>query len=330
MQKSALIMGISGQDGAYLARYLLTKGYIVYGGSRNLNLSQLPNLISLGIEDKVKIERVVESDFQSIVELITKVEPDEIYNLSGQSSVGLSFQYPLETFESISVATLHLLEAIRVINKDIKFFNAGSGDCFGDTPDVAADENSRFNPTSPYAVAKAAAFWQVNNYRESYGLHACTGILYNHESALRTERFVTKKIVVAACNIALGRQEKLLLGNLKIQRDWGWAPEYVEAIWLTLQQEQADDFVIATGSTYSLEQFVVEAFTAVNLDWKEYVVSDETMLRPTDILVAKANPTKAKEILGWTSCSTMPDVVGHMIHAYQKELNLDIHTNLLN
>ena len=189
-------------------------------------------------------------DFRSVLQALIKVEPDEVYNLAGQSSVGLSFQQPVETLESISVGTLNLLEAIRFTGKPIKFYNACSSECFGDIAD-AADESTPFRPRSPYAVAKAAAFWEVANYREAYNILAYSGILFNHESPLRPARFVTKKIVTAACRIAAGSREKLKLGNIAIQRDWGWAPEYVEAMWLMVQQDNPDDFVIATGETHS-------------------------------------------------------------------------------
>jgi GDP-mannose 4,6-dehydratase len=202
------------------------------------------------------------------------MQPDEVYNLAGQSSVGLSFEQPVETLESIATGTLNLLEAIRFIGAPIRLYNAGSSECFGETGEAGADENTPFRPRSPYAVAKAAAFWEVANYREAYGLFACSGILFNHESPLRPERFVTQKIVTAACRIAEGSTEKLTLGNMAIRRDWGWAPEYVEAMSLMLQQEQPEDYVIATGESCSLEEFVAIAFAAVGLDWRDWVVSD--------------------------------------------------------
>jgi GDPmannose 4,6-dehydratase len=275
-------------------------------------------LIRLCIKDQVKIESVALNDFRSVLQVLMKVKPDEIYNLAAQSSVGLSFQQPVETMESISLGSLNLLEAIRFVERPIKFYNAGSSECFGETGLLPANESTPFQPRSPYAVAKAAAFWKTANYREAYNLFACTGILFNHESPLRPERFVTQKIVTAACRIAAGKQNNLHLGNLSIQRDWGWAPEYVEAMWLMLQQEKPDDFVIATGHTYSLEQFVEQAFTAVGLDWCKYVVSDTSMLRPTEIMLGKADPSKAKRQLGWEARLVMPDVVRLMVKACQK------------
>jgi GDPmannose 4,6-dehydratase len=315
MQK-ALICGISGQDGAYLAKFLLEKGYLVCGTSRDAQVSSFRNLLRLGIREQVKFESLVPTDFRSVLQVINKFKPDEIYNLAGQTSVGLSFEQPVETLESIATGTLNFLEAIRFIGAPIKFYNAGSSECFGDIGDRPADENTPFRPRSPYAVAKSAAFWQVANYREAYNIFACSGILFNHESPLRPQRFVTQKIIAAACRIAKGSQEKLYLGNISVKRDWGWAPEYVTAMYLMLQQEQPDDYVIATGASYSLEEFVAEAFYQVGLGWQDHVVTDASLLRPTDLAVSKGNPTKAKEQLGWQARYQMPDVVRMMVEAY--------------
>ena len=225
--KKALICGVSGQDGAYLSKLLLGKGYEVCGTSRDAQISSFRNLKALGIYDSIKFESMSLNDFRSVLQVLIKIEPDEIYNLAGQSSVGLSFQQPVETLDSISIGTLNLLETIRFTGKPIKFYNAGSSECFGDIGDKSADENTPFRPRSPYAVAKSAAFWEVTNYREAYGLFACSGVLFNHESPFRPERFVTRKITSAACKIAAGEQKSLRLGNITIKRDWGWAPEYV-------------------------------------------------------------------------------------------------------
>jgi len=317
--KKALICGISGQDGAYLARLLLQKDYAVFGTSRDAQMSSFTNLTQLGIREHVSLESMSLNDFRSVLQILAKVKPDEVYNLAGQSSVGLSFEQPVEAMESISVGTLNLLEAIRFTGLPIKFYNAGSSECFGNTPEPA-DENTPFRPRSPYATAKAAAFWEVANYRESYRLFACSGILFNHESPLRPRRFVTRKIVSAACRIAKGSSEKLKLGNISIQRDWGWSPEYVEAMWLMLQQEKADDYVIATGETLSLEDFVAAAFSAVGLQWKDYVTTDENLLRPADLAISRANPEKARKELGWSAKYKMPDVVRMMIEAEFKSL----------
>jgi len=218
----------------------------------------------------------------------------------------------VETLESISVGTLNLLEAMRFIGSPMKLYSAGSSECFGNTGGKPADEETPFRPRSPYAVAKATAFWEVANYREAYNLFACTGILFNHESPLRPERFVTQKIVQSACRIAAGSSEKLHLGNISIARDWGWAPEYVEAMWLMLQQEEPDDFVIATGETNTLEAFVAEVFMTVGLDWREHTLSDATLLRPSEILISYGNPSKAASVLGWKAKYKMRDVVQMM------------------
>lgn len=320
----ALICGVSGQDGAYLAEFLIKKGYEVVGTSRDVDAASFHNLKKLGVLQQVKLLSVAINDFRSVLQAIKKVEPDEIYNLAGQSSVGLSFEQPVETMESIGFSALNFLEAIRFSNPHIKFYNAGSSECFGDTGEFKADELSPFRPRSPYAVAKASAFWQVANYREAYDLFACTGILFNHESPLRGRRFVTKKIISSACRIALGHVETLYLGNLDIQRDWGWAPEYVEAMWLMLQQEEPMDYVIATGETRSLADFVSTAFDAVGLDWQEHTKIDSNLLRPTDLAIGRANPNKAAKLLGWVANKKMEDVVRAMSEQEMAEMRLGV------
>jgi len=319
--KKALICGVSGQDGAYLAQLLLNKGYEVHGTSRDAQIASFRSLAVLGIRDKVRLESMAVNDFRSVLQVLTKTRPDEVYNLAGQSSVGLSFQQPVETLESISVGTLNLLEAIRFIGLPIRFYNACSSECFGDTGNVAADEATPFHPRSPYAVAKATAFWEVTNYREAYSLFACSGLLFNHESPLRPERFVTKKIVTSACRIAGGSAEKLHLGNLSIARDWGWAPEYVEAMWLMLQQDKPDDFVIATGETHSLQEFVAETFLCFDLNWLDHVVTDASLLRPTEIMIGRGNPAKSERLLGWKARYKMTDVVKMMVASEKKVIS---------
>jgi len=316
--KKALICGVSGQDGAYLAKFLLSKGYQVYGTSRDVQMSSFTNLKRLGIYDDILYESMSLIDFRSVLQVLDKVQPDEIYNLAGQSSVGLSFQQPVETLESISVGTLNLLESIRFVGLPIRFYNAGSSECFGEAGESGSNESSPFRPRSPYAVAKSAAYWEVSNYREAYELFACSGILFNHESVLRPERFVTQKIVSSVLKIAKGEQKVLRLGNMSIQRDWGWAPEYVEAMWLILQQDKPDDYVIGTGETNSLQEFVAQSFDCVGLDWREYVVVEVNLLRPTDIMVGKSNPEKAAQILGWKAKCKMRDVVRMMIAGGQE------------
>jgi GDPmannose 4,6-dehydratase len=315
MMKTALICGVSGQDGAYLAAYLLNQGYTVCGTSRDAQMSSFQNLSRLGIREQVKLESMSLTDFRSVLQVLTKIQPDEVYNLAAQSSVGLSFNQPVETLESIATGTLNLLEAIRFTGANIKFYNAGSSECFGNTNDQPADENTPFRPRSPYAVAKSTAFWEVANYREAYNLFACSGILFNHDSPLRPARFVTQKIVRAAYQIASGSSEKLYLGNISVQRDWGWAPEYIKAMHRMLQAEQPDDYIIATGHTYSLEAFVAKAFEYVGLNWQDHVEVDQSLYRPTDIAVGRANPRKAEVQLGWKAQYTMPDVVRMMLEA---------------
>lgn len=313
--KKALICGISGQDGAYLAQLLINKGYTVYGTSRDAQMSTFTNLNRLGIKEAVTLLSMSLNDFRSVLQILVKIQPDEVYNLAGQSSVGLSFEQPVETLESIATGTLNLLEAIRFTGGNIKLYNASSSESFGDTRGEAADENTPFRPRSPYAVAKATAFWEVANYREAYNLFACSGILFNHESPLRPERFVTQKIVASVCRIATGSPEKLQLGDISVKRDWGWAPEYIEAMYLMLQQDKPDDFVIATGETYSLEEFVAEAFASVGLNWQEHTIIDKSLYRPTEIAIGRGNPRKAKEMLGWEAKYKMPDVVRMMVQA---------------
>ena len=311
----ALLCGISGQDGAYLARLLLEKGYEVIGSSRDAQISSFGNLVQLGIRDKVHVESMALNDFRSVLQVVSRVQPDEIYNLAGQSSVALSFEQPVETLESILSATINLMEVIRFLGRPIRFYNAGSGECFGDTLRESAFEDTPFRPRSPYAVAKAAAFWQVANYREAYGLFACTGILFNHESPLRPERFVTRKIIASACRIAAGSGERLRLGNSTIQRDWGWATEYVDAMWRMLQQERADDFVIATGKSHALAEFADLAFQYFGLNWQNHTDIDPSIFRPTDISYGCGNAGKALNIIGWKAETDMPGVVKKMIEA---------------
>jgi GDPmannose 4,6-dehydratase len=315
LTRTALICGISGQDGAYLAQFLLGRGYRVFGSSRDAQTRGFANLQQLGIHERVDVVSMAPNDFRSVLQAISRTAPDEIYNLAGQSSVGLSFDQPVETMESISLGTLNLLEGVRFLNKEIRIYNAGSSECFGDTGRTGATEDTPFRPRSPYAVAKAAAFWQVANYREAYRLFACSGILFNHESPLRPQCFVTQKIVRAACRIASGDQQRLRLGNIDIERDWGFAPEYVEAMWLMLQQPTAGDFVIATGATHSLRDFIAEAFATVGRDWRQYVDTDQALARPTDLAVSCADPSKAMRILGWQAKVSMRDVVHKMVAA---------------
>lgn len=315
IKKKALIIGISGQDGAYLAEFLLKKDYDVVGTSRDAMLSTFSNLSELGIRNKVAISSMSLNDFRSVLQVLKCYEPDEIYNLAGQSSVGLSFEQPVETFESICVATLNLLEAIRFLDRRTRIYNAASSECFGNTNGIPANETTAFNPRSPYAVAKSAAFWQVANYREAYQMYACSGILFNHESPLRPSRFVTSKIVKTACRIAKGSDEKLVLGDIDIKRDWGWAPEYVDAMWRMLQQDEPQDYVVATGKTASLRELIQETFAMLGLEADPYLTVSGDLHRPTDIDVSVANPAKAERNLGWKATLYMKDVIRMMIEA---------------
>lgn len=319
--KRALILGISGQDGSYLTRLLLERNYEVIGTSRDVHLASFQKLERLGVRDKVQLESVSLQDFRSVLQVLRRYAPQEVYNLAGQTSVALSFEQPVETYESVSLASLNLLEAIRFLELPVRLYNAGSSECFGNTDGLAADETTPFRPRSPYAVAKAAAFWQVANYREAYGIFACSGILFNHESPLRPLRFVTRKVVHTACRIAMGSREKLALGNLKVERDWGWAPEYVEAMWRMLQQDAPEDYVIATGRTHRLEEFVDTVFSALGLRWQDHVVIRPELFRPTDILHIRANPAKAAQELGWQARYGMRETARMMVEAEMKWLS---------
>lgn len=319
MRNRTLIFGVSGQDGAYLAKLLLDKGYVVFGTSRDAQMSSFANLKRLGIRDQVTTISANPCDFRSVLNVLTTADPQEVYNLAGQSSVSFSFEQPMEAFTSIGIANLTLLEAIRFLGSSIRYYNAGSSECFGNTPEVAT-EHTPFHPRSPYSVAKAAAFWQVSNYRESYGLFACSGILFNHESPLRPERFVTQKIVRAACRIAQDSGETLFLGNLDIARDWGWAPEYVDAMWRMLQKDAPDDYIVATGHTITLREFVGQVFASLGLDWERHVQSDSALLRPSEISTSRGCPEKAARLLGWKAALSAPDVARRLVEAEKARL----------
>lgn len=313
--KTALITGIGGQDGAYLAAHLLAEGYRVVGTSRDAAAGRFEGLRTLGIRDRVAIRSMSLVDFRSTIQIMAEVCPDEIYNLAGQTSVFVSFEQPVETFESIVIGVVNLLEAIRILKAPIRLYNAGSSEMFGNTAASPATEETTIKPRSPYGIAKATSFWQVAHYREAYALHACTGILFNHESPLRPERFVTQKIVAAACRIAAGTQQTLTLGDLTVQRDWGWAPEYVTAMHRMLQQEQPEDLVIATGRTHSLEAFVEAAFSSVGLHWPDHVHHDRGLVRPTELACGRADPSRARRQIGWQARYQMPDVARMMVEA---------------
>ncbi len=311
----ALICGVSGQDGSYLAKLLLEKGYEVIGTSRDAQMASFANLTKLNIREDVAVTSMSPTDFRSVLQVVARAKPDEIYNLSGQSSVGLSFEQPVETLESMSIATLNLLEAMRFLEAPIKFYNAASSECFGDTPPEGADEDTSFQPRSPYAVAKATAHWLVKNYRDAYQLKAASGILFNHESPLRPERFVTQKIVATACRIHQGSSERLNLGRVDIIRDWGWAPEYVDAMWRMLQREELDDYVIATGESHSLRKFVQAVFDVLDLEAEAHITVNEALFRPSDIKFGRGNAAKAGSELNWRARYKMRDVARLMVEA---------------
>ena len=312
MKKTALIAGVTGQDGAYLAHYLLSLGYTVYGTSRDAQMCDNSRLKSLGIESGVKILSLALNDFRSVLKVVSMVCPDEIYNLAGQTSVGLSFDQPVECMESISVGTLNLLEVIRFLNAEIRFFNAGSTESFGQTGEKPVTEQSPLSPRSPYAVAKAAAYWQVSTYREAYNLFACTGILANHESPLRPMRFVTQKIISGVRNIKEGKQKNLNLGNLDIYRDWGWAPDYVQAMNMMLQSESPVDYLIASGTTTPLRTFVELAFEIAELNIDQFLVLSDDLKRTADLNYSAVNPCFISEQLGWSSKRSVREIVQKM------------------
>lgn len=320
--KRALICGVSGQDGAYLAQLLLHKGYEVWGTSRDAQMAGFDNLKRLGIYKLVNLLSMAQTDFRSVLNCLAQCKPHEVYFLSGQSSVSLSFEQPAETIESISLGILNLLEAARFLGEPLRIYHASSSECFGDVGMNRANENTPFRPRSPYGVAKASAHLLVANYREAYGMFACNGILFNHESPLRPARFVTKKIVSSACRIARGSSEKLLLGRTDIVRDWGWAPEYVDAMWRILQCEAAADYVVATGQSASLADFVSLAFEKVGLAWQDHVTINPAFLRPTDIVHSYADPSKAFSMLQWKASTKLPELVHKLIDCEMNELGV--------
>ncbi len=315
LARTALIFGISGQDGSYLAKLLLDKGYDVWGCSRDREVARFDNLRQLAIFDRVVLRSASLNDFRSVVQVIAEADADEIYNLAAQSSVGLSFEQPVETIDGSVNGTINILEALRFLKSRARMYNASSSECFGNTHDQPANETSPFRPCSPYGVGKAASHWLVSNYREAYGLFACSGILFNHESPLRPARFVTQKIIRGAIDVAEGKVDALTLGNLDISRDWGSAPEYVEAIWRMVQLERAEDFVIATGRSYSLRDFARLAFAAVNLDYSKHVLVDPGLFRPLDITISAGDPRKARDMLHWAAATDFPTLITSLVAA---------------
>ena len=301
--KKALITGITGQDGSYLTELLLKKGYEVYGlirRSSSFNTDRIDHLYKDPHEQpKLKLLYADLTDGSNLHSVLNEINPDEVYNLGAQSHVRVSFDQPIYTANVDALGTLRVLEAIRSMKKPAKFYQASSSEMYGKVVETPQTEKTPFYPRSPYGCAKVYSFWQTVNYREAYDMFACNGILFNHESPRRGETFVTRKITRAATRIKLGLQNKLYLGNLEAKRDWGFAGDYVEAMWLMMQQEKADDFVIATGHTYSVKEFLDEVFGFLNLDWKKYVEVDSRYYRPAEVELLLGDASKAKKLLGW-------------------------------
>ncbi len=304
MTKLAFITGITGQDGSYLAELLLSKGYEVHGllrRSSSFNTGRLDHLYADPHMQGVRLHLHYGdlTDGTSLTRLLQTIAPDEVYHLGAQSHVRVSFELPIYTVHADALGTLHLLEAVRAVGTSIRFYQASSSEMFGKVAETPQTETTPFHPRSPYACAKVYGYWQTINHREAYGLFACNGILFNHESPRRGETFVTRKITRAATRIKEGLQDKLYLGNLEAKRDWGFAGDYVEAMWMMLQQEQADDYVVATGQTHSVREFVEAAFGLVGLDWREHVAVDTRYLRPTEVDLLLGDADKACRKLGW-------------------------------
>ena len=301
--KRALITGITGQDGSYLTELLLNKGYEVYGiirRSSSFNTSRIDHLYQdPHNQPKLRLIYGDLTDGGNLSVILKDTQPDEVYNLAAQSHVRVSFDQPVYTVNADALGTLRLLEALRMMKKPPRFYQASSSEMYGKVVETPQTEKTPFYPRSPYGCAKVYSFWQTVNYREAYGLFACNGILFNHESPRRGETFVTRKITRAATRIKEGLQDKLYLGNLDAKRDWGFAGDYVEAMWLMLQHEKPEDFVIATGQTYSVRQFLDEVFGYLNLDWQKYVSVDPKYFRPTEVDLLLGDSSKAKKVLGW-------------------------------
>ena len=322
MRKTAFITGITGQDGSYLAELLISKGYIVHGlvrRSSNINRTRIDHLakFELGNDRSLYLHYGDLADSVSLVKLLYQLQPDEIYNLAAQSHVRISFDIPEYTADITGVGAGRILEAIieSGIGKKVRYYQASSSEMYGKVQQIPQNESTSFYPRSPYGCAKLYAHWLTINYRESYNLFACSGILFNHESPRRGENFVTRKISLAAAGIKLGLSNELILGNLDSRRDWGFAREYVEAMWLMLQQEKPDDYVIATNQTNSIRDFLDTSFSHVDLDWRQYVKFDEKYLRPAEVDLLIGDYSKAKKILGWEPKTKMIDLAKLMVDA---------------
>jgi GDPmannose 4,6-dehydratase len=313
--KSALITGITGQDGAYLAQLLLTKGYTVFGLLARRSTDTLWRLRYLGIDSQVQLIEGDLTDLSSVIRAMEKSEATEVYNLGAQSFVGTSWDQPILTTRVSGVGALNVLEAIRMTHKEARFYQASTSEMYGLIQEPMQSETTPFYPRSPYAAAKLYAHWMTVNYRESFGLHASSGILFNHESPLRGIEFVTRKVTDAVARIKLGQQTQLSLGNIDAKRDWGYAADYVQAMWLMLQQAQPDDFVIATGTTTTVRDMCRIAFAYVGIDYEKHVVIDPQFYRPAEVEVLLGNPGKAKAKLGWTPATDLQTLIGMMVDA---------------
>ena len=328
MTKRALITGITGQDGSYLAELLLAKGYEVHGiirRSSSFSTGRIDHLYRDPHDRDVRLFLHYGdlTDSSSLITTLNRIKPDEVYNLGAQSHVKVSFEMPEFTAETAGMGNLRLLEAVRNADWPIRFYQAGSSEMYGRVAESPQNEDTPFHPRSPYAIAKLFAHWMTVEYREAYGLYACNGILFNHESPRRGGTFVTRKITRGIASILAGREHTLFLGNLDAKRDWGYAKEYVEAMWLMLQQTEADDYVIATGESHTVREFAAHAFAAVGRDWQEHVAFDERYLRPTEVDALLGDPTKARERLGWQSTTTFEGLVRLMVEADLAEAGLD-------
>jgi len=310
---SALITGVTGQDGAYLAQLLLSKGYQVYGTFRRLSTPNFWRLQALGIDDKIKLISMDLNDMSSMIEAISIASPDEIYHLAAQSFVGASFDQPLATADMSGIGTVRMLEAMRVVRKGAKFYQASTSELYGNSEPRKKSENTPFHPRSPYAAAKLYAYWIVRIYREGYGLYSSNGILFNHESPLRGLEFVTRKISNACARISLGLQDRLSIGSLESERDWGYAGDYVECMWQILQNSDPEDFVVATGESHSVREFVDLAFDRVHLDSAKYLKVDRRLIRPLEVNSLTGNPSFAESKLGWKPSVRFKDLVNLMV-----------------
>lgn len=311
----AIITGITGQDGAYLAEFLLNKNYKVYGTYRRISQPNFDRLQRLGILEEVELLPFDLLDQSSMIDIFINLQPDEIYNLAAQSYVGASFEQPVATGEISGLGLTRLLDSIRLVCPAARFYQASSSEMFGKVQEVPQNENTPFCPRSPYAAAKLYAHWVTINYQEAYGLFACSGILFNHESPLRGIEFVTRKISYCAARIYHGLQDKLKLGNMSAKRDWGHARDYVEGMWLMLQQDEPNTYVLATGKNHSVEEFVTLAFSMLGLNWRDYVVIDRSLFRPTEVQTLLGDATKAMNELGWQAQITFEELVRMMVEA---------------